>query len=219
MSRPRQLVHDPERVAAVRATGLLDTDVEEAFDRMTRLAVKVLGVSAAFISLVDENRDFYKSACGFGEPLASARELRGLTFCHFAIESAGPLVINDTRADPVFRSVPTVESLGIRAYVGIPLVDAQGFALGSFCAIDVEPRQWTDTDVEVLVELAESARREIDLRGQLRLARRLEALLRDLGDDLSRQVLESRALGIELQDANQRLAARLGEGAEPRLAG
>ena len=83
------VVRDPGRLASLRATGLLDSEVEEVFDRLTRLAVTVLGVPAAFISLVDADRDFYKSACGFGEPLASARQLEGPTFCHYAIQSRG----------------------------------------------------------------------------------------------------------------------------------
>ena len=94
-------VDDPARLATLQATGLLDSEVEEVFDRLTRLAVKVLSVPAAFLSLVDSNRDFYKSASGFGEPLRSKRELTGRTFCHYAIQSGSPLVIDDTVADPV----------------------------------------------------------------------------------------------------------------------
>src|SRR6266576_3658789 len=80
-------IHDQSRLGAVRGTGLLDSEVEEAFDRLTRLAVRLVKVPAAFVSLVDEHRDFYKSACGFGEPLASSRQLEGPTFCHFTILS------------------------------------------------------------------------------------------------------------------------------------
>ncbi len=159
-----EAIRDPERLAALRATGLLDSEVEEVFDRLTRLAVKLLGVPAAFISLVDENRDFYKSACGFGEALDSAREMTGRTFCHYAIQSEEPLVIDDTEGDPVYREIPTVKSLGVGAYVGVPLVIDGNKALGSFCAIDLKPRQWTPREVEVLTELAASAKREIELR-------------------------------------------------------
>jgi len=157
-------IHDPARLAALRATGLLDTEVEEVFDRMTRLAVKLLNVPAAFISLVDDNRDFYKSASGFGEPLHSARQLTGRTFCHYAIQSSAPLVIDDAAGHPVYRNVPTVQSLGVAAYVGVPLVMDDGQAIGSFCAIDSKPRRWTPVEVEVLTELAVSAKREIELR-------------------------------------------------------
>ena len=83
------VVRDPARLAALRETGLLDTPAEPAFDRLTRLAVRLLKVPATFLSLVDEDRDFYKASTGFGEPLASARELAGRTFCHFSIAGAG----------------------------------------------------------------------------------------------------------------------------------
>lgn len=160
-------VVDPGRLKAVLQTGLLDTPAEESFDRLTRLAAKLTGVPATFISLVDEGRDFYKSCFGFGEPLATTRQLEGTTFCHYAIVSSGPLLIPDTMADPVFRDVPTVRSLGVRAYAGIPLVTDEGHAIGSFCAIDFVPRQWTELDVEILTELAASALREIKLRAAL----------------------------------------------------
>jgi signal transduction histidine kinase len=131
---------------------------------MTRLAVKLLDVPAAFISLVDDNRDFYKSASGFGEPLHSARQLTGRTFCHYAIQSSAPLVIDDAAAHPVYSNVPTVRSLGVAAYVGVPLIMEDGQAIGSFCAIDSKPRRWTQVEIEVLTELAASAKREIELR-------------------------------------------------------
>ena len=131
---------------------------------MTRLAVKLLNVPAAFISLVDDNRDFYKSASGFGEPLHSARQLTGRTFCHYAIQSSAPLVIDDAAGHPVYRNVPTVQSLGVAAYVGVPLVMDDGQAIGSFCAIDNKPRRWTPVEIEVLTELAGSAKREIEFR-------------------------------------------------------
>src|SRR5436190_8538172 len=158
---------DRARLDAVLRTGLLDTAAEESFDRLTRLAAKLTGVPATFISLVDEGGDFYKSCFGFGEPLATTRQLEGTTFCHYAIVSSGPLLIPDTMADPVFRDVPTVQSLGVRAYAGIPLVTDEGHAIGSFCAIDFVPRQWTELDVEILTELAASALREIKLRAAL----------------------------------------------------
>jgi len=157
---------DADRLAAVRGTGLLDTEAEEVFDRLTRLAVRLVGIPAAFISLVDENRDFYKSACGFGEPLATTRELSGPTFCHYTVQRTVPLVIPDTAADPEYRNVPTVRTLGVAAYVGVPLI-VDGQTVGAFCAIDTKPRQWTDGEVEVLTELAASAQREIELRGAL----------------------------------------------------
>ena len=169
-----EAVRDVRRLAAVRGTGLLDTASEPAFDRLTRLAVRLLGVPAAFLSLVDEERDFYKAASGFPEPLASERELAGRTFCHYTVADAvagRPLVIPDTRAHPEYSRVPTVRTLGVAAYVGVPLV-VDGQPVGSFCAIDTEPRAWSGDEVEVLTELAASAQREIELRLALDAARR-----------------------------------------------
>ncbi len=155
---------DAPRVAALHRLNLLDAPAEEGFDRLTRLAVTILGVPAAFISLVDEGRDFYLSQCGFGEPLASSRQLPGETFCRHAISSEGALVIEDTRADPRYRDGPTVESLGVAAYLGIPLRLPNGLAIGAFCAINHEPRSWSETEVRDLEELAALAMDAIELR-------------------------------------------------------
>lgn len=158
---------DPRRLAAVRKTGLLDTPPEEAFDRLTRLAAKLTGVPVTFVSLVDAGRDFYKSSFGISEPLRTTRELTGRTFCHYSLVASGSLVIEDTTQLPVFRDVPTVDSMGVRAYAGIPLITEDGQMLGSFCAMDFKPKQWTDLDIEVLTDLAHSAMREIRLRDAL----------------------------------------------------
>ncbi len=161
--RAQSAIGNERRLAAVNATGLLDSEVEEAFDRLTRLAVRLVKIPAAFVSLVDEDRDFYKSVCGFGEPLASSRQVEGPTFCHFTIQSAEPLVIPDTRADPMYRDVPTVQSLGVAAYVGIPIL-INGQAIGAFCAIDTAPHSWTAGEIATLQELAAVAVSEISLR-------------------------------------------------------
>ena len=154
----------PRRLAALRTTGLLDSTPTRGFDRLTRLGSRVLDVPATFISLVDEHRDFYLSNCGFGEPLASNRQLTGQTLCHFTIENEVPLVIPDTRAHPVYRNVPTVESLGVAAYLGAPLVLLSGEVIGAFCAIDMKPREWTALQVQDAVDLASLVVSEIELR-------------------------------------------------------
>ncbi len=204
---------DPARVAAVRATGLLDTEVEEVFDRLTRLAVRLLGVPASFISLVDTDRDFYKSACGFGEPLGSVRELTGPTFCHFTVQRREPLVIPDTATDPAYRDVPTVRSLGVAAYVGIPLI-VGGQTVGAFCTIDRKPRRWTTDEVEVLTELAASAQREIELRGALASSLAAQTMIVRQHDELERtnHQLQEQAEELEMQaEELQGTAAHLQE--------
>lgn len=165
MPDPLQTIRESSgRLQALRSLGLLDVAADEGFDRLTRVARSLLDVPAAFISLVDADHDFYLSHCGFGEPLASTRRLEGETFCHHAIASSGPLVIPDTRADPRYREIPTVESLGVAAYVGVPIRLPSGEVVGSFCVVDTAPRAWTEREVQVLQELAASTLTEIELR-------------------------------------------------------
>jgi PAS domain S-box-containing protein len=206
----RRAVESPSRLGALHATGLLDSEVEEVFDRLTRLAVRLVRIPAAFISLVDEHRDFYKSACGFGEPLASARELGGPTFCHYAVQSREPLVIPDTAAHPVYREIPTVRSLGVAAYVGVPLV-VQGETIGSFCAIDARPRAWSAEDLEVLTELAASAQREIELRVMLRTAQQSAERFREQAEELASANHRLEEQAVELEMTNQQLQEQAAE--------
>jgi len=204
------VITQPERLAAVRATGLLDTPAEPEFDRLTRLAARLTGAPVTFVSLVSEDRDFYKSCFGFPEPLASERQLTGTTFCHFALVSKGPLVIENALDHPIYREVPTVHSLGVRAYLGIPLITHTGQAIGSFCAIDFQPRKWTPLDVEVMQELAESTLREIELSGALRALdneqRRLNVLLQHIPVGVSFAEPPSGRIIMRNRKANELLA-------------
>lgn len=160
----RSKIADPKRLDALRRIALLDTPREECFDRLTRLGAKLTEVPATFVSLVDLNRDFYKSAFVFGEPLTSTRQLEERTFCQYAITTEEPLIIDDVTTELVFRDVPSVLSLGVRAYVGIPLVTEDGQVIGSFCAVDFKPKHWTERDIDILSDLARSTMREIELR-------------------------------------------------------
>lgn len=158
---------DLARLKAVNDTGLLDAPSTAALDRLTRLASTLVGAPATFITLVDADRDFYVSNSGFGEPLASQREMRGTTFCHYALVNDGPLVIDDTRGHPVYSEVSTVKTLGVAAYLGVPFHSATGEVLGSFCAVDFEPRDWSPAEIGVMSELASSAAHEIALHALL----------------------------------------------------
>jgi GAF domain-containing protein len=154
----------PPRLAAVRRTNLLDTPPEECFDRLTKLAVDTLGVHAAFISLIDERSDFFKSCFGFGEPLATTRRLDGETFCHHALVSDGLVIVDDAREHPKYASVPTVRTLGVVAYLGVPLHSSDGESLGAFGLIDLKPRHWSREDINTACLLARAVLREIELR-------------------------------------------------------
>lgn len=149
---------------------MLESAAEESFDGLTILAARLLKVPASFISVVGADHDFYKSQVGFPALLAQARQQPGRTFCHYTLADDEALVIDDTHSDPTWKAVPTVETLGVRAYAGVPL-KLDGETIGSFCVIDVEPRQWTDEELEILRQLALSAGRELSLRSALTEAR------------------------------------------------
>lgn len=162
---------DPRRLAAVQRTGLLDSPPEEIFDRLTRLASRLTGAPVVFVSLLDLGRDFHKSVFSpVAEAAGASRDRMGRTFCHYVAVSKVTLVIEDATLLPVFRDVPSVKAMGVRAYAGVPLLTDEGDTLGTFCAIDFAPRHWTEQDLDVLTELAHSALREIRLRMALQHA-------------------------------------------------
>jgi GAF domain-containing protein len=130
----------PARLNTLARTGLLDSAPEQAFDRLTRLAARLLGVPIVLVSLVAENRQFFKSQVGLPEPWASARQTDLIhSFCQHVIAARKPLVVEDARVHPLVCDNPAVPDLGVVAYAGVPLITAGGQALGSFCAIDTGP--------------------------------------------------------------------------------
>ncbi len=149
------IIQDPERLRALEETGLLDSPPEESFDRIVRLAAEALGAPVAAVSLVDDKRQFFKSSVGLSEPLASAREAPlSHSLCQYAVGTGEPLIVEDAREDPAFKSNGSVTESGLVAYVGIPLVDGDGHALGTLCVWDTEPREWTRGHVQILEDLA-----------------------------------------------------------------
>lgn len=203
------LLRDAARLEALRRTMLLDTPAEPAFDRLTRLATRLLHIPVALVTLVDGERQFLKSVIGLPEPWASQRETPlSHSFCQHVVASGEPLIITDARQDLLLCDNLAIVDLQVVAYAGIPLLTAHGHAVGSFCAIDTVPRVWTEDDVAVLQDLAAATMTEIDLRvatveAQLRAAEaererhEKTTLLESIGDAFMRRefVLESSKIG------------------------
>lgn len=176
MSDLLEIVRNLNRLAALERTGLLDAPAEEPFDRLTRLATRLLKTPVALVSLVDRDRQFFMSAVGLSEPWRTTRQTPlTYSFCKYAVALDEPLIIGDTRKDPSYRDNPAVRELAVVAYAGIPL-NLAGHALGAFCVMDNQPRSWSYDDVQTLRDLAGCAMREIELRTRLRDT---EAALRD----------------------------------------
>ncbi|HMA34333.1 MAG TPA: sensor domain-containing diguanylate cyclase [Chloroflexia bacterium] len=155
----------PARLAALRQTALLDSPPEEAFDRLTRLAAHLLGAPIALVSLVDHDRQFFKSAIGLAEPWATARQTPlSYSFCQHVVQARAPFIVEDARIHPLVQDSLTILETGVMAYVGIPLVTSAGEVLGSCCVMDTQPRAWTPAQVALLQDVTAAVVTEIELR-------------------------------------------------------
>jgi signal transduction histidine kinase/ActR/RegA family two-component response regulator len=168
-------IHDPARLAALRDVALLDTPTEESFDRLSWLASHVLNAPVALVSLVDSNRQFFKSCIGLPEPWNSRRETP-LThsFCQHNRTAGIPLIIEDARIHPIVKDNPAIRDLGVIAYLGIPLVTDDNYILGSFCVIDSKVRHWTKDEIKIIRNLAFTVMTEIQLRTEIAARRKAE---------------------------------------------
>ncbi|MGB3571786.1 MAG: HAMP domain-containing sensor histidine kinase [Phormidesmis sp.] len=154
-----------ERLILLRATDLLDTPAEESFDRFTRLASSILQTPVALVSLVDQNRQYFKSCIGLPAPWATSRQTPlSHSFCQHVVSTAEPLVVADARLHPLVKDNLAIAELGVIAYLGIPLTVSEGHVLGALCVIDTQPREWTSRDIETLKELAALVVEQIELR-------------------------------------------------------
>jgi diguanylate cyclase (GGDEF)-like protein len=158
MIPPEVPTDDASRVATLRGLGLLDTASEERFDRITRLAQRILGVPIALVSLVDADRQWFKSSQGLGVPETS----REVSFCGHAINDNKVLLVPDATADARFHDNPLVTGdPHIRFYAGCPIAAPSGDLVGTLCVIDREPRNLSPEDVTALTDLAAMVEHEI----------------------------------------------------------
>jgi PAS domain S-box-containing protein len=152
--------NEPRRLAALHALNVLDTPPEERFDRITRLAARVLGVPIAYITLVDQNRQFMKSHYG-SETRETPREI---AFCAYTILEDKQLVVPDAQGDPRFADNALVTGKPfIRFYAGNPIAAADGSLIGTLSVIDRKPRIPSEEDLLALRDLATLARNELNL--------------------------------------------------------
>ena len=214
MTEPSPPITDPARLSELQRTGLLDSAAEEAFDRFSRLAAKVLRVPVALVSLVDRDRQFFKSQVGLPEPWASLRQTPlSHSFCQHVVSDAKPLIVADAREHPRVRENLAVSELGVIAYAGVPLTTPDGHVLGSFCGIDTKPHEWTSDEIDVLTDLAAAVMTEIELRLTLREAQEQAGRAERLAKRLSLQHAVSSVLtrATSVDDAASRLLVSIGE--------
>jgi PAS domain S-box-containing protein len=190
------LLTRPDRLAALRHTALLDTPPEEGFDRLTRMAARLLGTPVALISLISEDRQFFKSAIGLPEPWASRRGAPlSFSFCAQVVSTGEQLIVEDARKHPLLRHSTAIRELGWVAYAGVPLVTRDGQTVGSFSVVDKMPRLWSERDIALLKDLAASATTEIELRGEMARRRQAEQGRRE-SDEQFQSTFEESGIGM-----------------------
>lgn len=150
--KPAPLADDEqERLNFLHDKHILDSEAEERFDKYTRIAVNTFNVPIALVSLIDEDRQWFKSKQG----LDVSETPRDQSFCAHAVYSREPLIVEDTLLDDRFASSPLVTGMSrVRFYAGIPLILPNGVCVGSFCIVDVKPREFSQSDMEALEELS-----------------------------------------------------------------
>lgn len=152
---------ESERLARLERFLILDTPPEAGFDRITRTAALVVGMPISLVSLVDSDRQWFKSSYG----LEAKETPRRIAFCSHAILQRDVFVVEDTLEDERFRDNPLVVSdPGIRFYAGAPLITKDNYQLGTLCVIDRQPRILSDAQKTVLRDLADMVMDEMELR-------------------------------------------------------
>jgi len=149
------------RIASLYALDLLDTPPEERFDRLTSCATKIFHVPISTLTLIDVNREWFKSCQG----LSKTEGDRAISFCGHALVENEILIIPDTLKDERFKDNPMVTGEPyIRFYAGVPIMSSDDQRIGVFCIKDTKPRDFSEDDIFILKGLAAWAELEINLR-------------------------------------------------------
>jgi signal transduction histidine kinase/PAS domain-containing protein len=190
------VLDDPQRLAAVRATGLLARERDEVLDRLTRIATALLHVPVAAVSLVTDTEHHFVSSTGMGPDLTAAGRLPlEYSLCRHTVERGAVLAIPDTRHDAAVSGNPAIARYSVAAYAGHPITDPAGQVVGAFEVVDIQPHGWTPADLAALDDLAHAAGAQIALRMTSRQLAIERAFLKGVLDSVDDPVMASDAEG------------------------
>jgi GAF domain-containing protein len=208
-SPSRSIIPENEaaRMMAVRRYDILDTPPDGAFDRATAIAARLFNVPIAIISIVDNDRIWFKSH--HGVDVGQIDREPGL--CASAILQSEPWILLDPKTDPRSLANPLVASgFGLRFYVGVPLQTSDGFNLGTLCVIDKEPRTVNQDQIENLKDLAATVMDQMELRLSARRAvSELKAVIDEKDDALRRSAMMAKEIDHRVMNSLQMVASLL----------
>lgn len=152
--------------------GIVDAPASEAYDKFTRLITSVINVPVALVSIVQEelDRQFFTSHIGLEPEWAAMRQTPlSHSFCQLVKRDNRPLIVEDAPEDTRVCDNLAIPDLGVRAYLGVPINDPNGKPMGALCAIDGEPRRWSEQDLAIMTDLAHCVDDQTRLRSALLL--------------------------------------------------
>jgi len=183
--------NEAARLAALERYAILDTDPEQSFEDLTLLASFICKTPIALISLVDGDRQWFKSRIG----ISATETSRDVAFCSSAILQTDVFVVPDALKDDRFRNNPlVVDDPHIRFYAGVPLINEEGLALGTICVVDQTPRELSDDERDALKALSRLVMAQMEFRRNL-------ILLKDALSDRTKEEHEREKELIHLQQS------------------
>jgi GAF domain-containing protein len=154
-----------DRVRAVYATGLMDTEPRPEIEALARKAAEALDAPIGLMTLIDADRQYFAGRFDADAEPGSSRETPlDVSYCKYVVARKAPLEITDAQRDPLVRDNPGTVASGVRSYLGVPLKGEDGSVLGSFCVVDRKTREWTSEDLHDLEGFADQA---MELTGHL----------------------------------------------------
>jgi diguanylate cyclase (GGDEF)-like protein len=156
------LAAEQARLAALSRFEILDTEPQESFDRITRLAKTVMQMPMVLVNMIDKDRQWFLSCQGVKEREVPRRDS---SFCIHAIRQTDPLIVNDTLKDSRFAENPrVVGEPKVRFYIGVPLRSRDGYNIGTLCSMDTKPRHLTDEQISIMRDFGQLVIDELELR-------------------------------------------------------
>lgn len=162
------LEKEQRRLTELYSLNLIGTPEEKSFDQITNLASRLFGVPISLITLITEDKQWFKSCVGLPDNLKEARSTeRSAAFCHYVVADGSPLVVQDSSIDERFINNRFVKEYNIRFYAGAPIITKHNNVLGSLCIIDTKPRLFSEEELNTLIDLSNWVKAEIELKADL----------------------------------------------------